>query len=93
MVTDQNGNVVKRHDFTPFGEEVYAGTAGRTATWSVGLPDYLSQKFTGKERDSESGLDNFGARYYGSMMGRMMSPDPLMASAKAWDPQSWNRYA
>jgi RHS repeat-associated protein len=27
-------------------------------------------KFTGKERDSESGLDNFGARYYASTMGR-----------------------
>jgi RHS repeat-associated protein len=33
--------------------------------------------FTGKERDTESGLDYFGARYYGSSMGRMISPDPL----------------
>ena len=32
---------------------------------------------TGKERDSESGLDNFGFRYYASTMGRFMSPDPL----------------
>jgi RHS repeat-associated protein len=32
-------------------------------------------KFTGKERDSETGLDYFGARYYGSNMGRFMSPD------------------
>jgi RHS repeat-associated protein len=32
-------------------------------------------KFTGKERDAESGLDNFGARMYGSSMGRFMSPD------------------
>lgn len=31
--------------------------------------------FTGKERDSESGLDNFGARYYASQFGRFMSPD------------------
>jgi len=30
---------------------------------------------TGKERDAESGLDYFGARYYGSSMGRWMSPD------------------
>ena len=49
--------------------------------------------FTGKERDSESGLDNFGARYDASSMGRFMTPDPLMASAKVWDPQTWNRYA
>jgi len=31
--------------------------------------------FTGKERDTESGLDYFGARYYASSMGRFMSPD------------------
>lgn len=34
-------------------------------------------KFTGKERDSESGLDNFEARYLGSSLGRFMSPDPM----------------
>ena len=32
-------------------------------------------KFTGKERDSETGLDYFGARYYGNTMGRWLSPD------------------
>jgi len=37
----------------------------------------LAYKFTGKERDNESGLDDFGARYYASTMGRFMSPDPL----------------
>ena len=45
-------------------------------------------KFTGKERDAESGLDYFGARYFGSALGRFTSPDPLMASAHASDPQS-----
>ncbi len=38
-------------------------------------------KFTGKERDSESGLDNFDFRYYASTMGRFMKPD---------DPFNWN---
>ena len=33
--------------------------------------------FTGKERDSESGNDYFGARYYAASMGRFMSPDPM----------------
>lgn len=36
----------------------------------------LAYKFTGKERDAESGLDYFGARYYSSSMGRFSSPDP-----------------
>jgi len=49
--------------------------------------------FTGKERDAESGLDNFGARYNSSSMGRFMTPDPLLNSGRPWEPQSWNRYA
>jgi RHS repeat-associated protein len=49
--------------------------------------------FTGKERDSESGLDNFGARYNASTMGRFMTPDPMLNSGKPWNPQTWNRYA
>lgn len=53
----------------------------------------ISYKFTGKERDSESGLDNFGARYFASTMGRFVTPDPKPASARLEDPQSWNRYA
>ena len=40
----------------------------------------------------KTGLDYFGARYMSSPLGRFMSPDPLMASARASDPQSWNRY-
>jgi RHS repeat-associated protein len=34
-------------------------------------------KFTGKERDSESGLDNFGMRYNSSALARWMSPDSI----------------
>ncbi len=54
-------------------------------------------KFTGKERDTESGLDYFGARYYASSMGRFMSPDwsPPAATvpyASLGDPQSLNLY-
>ena len=49
--------------------------------------------FTGKERDQESGLDFFGARYYGGALGRFTSPDPLLNSGRPWDPQTWNRYS
>ena len=50
-------------------------------------------QYTGKERDAETGLDYFGARYYGGVIGRFTTVNPLMASAKASNPQSWNRYA
>ena len=51
------------------------------------------EKFTGKERDAETGLDYFGARYMSSAQGRFTSPDPLLSSGRPDDPQSWNRYA
>ena len=55
-------------------------------------------KFTGKERDSESGLDMFGARYYGSSLGRFMTPDwaakPVSVPyASFGNPQSLNLYS
>jgi RHS repeat-associated protein len=49
--------------------------------------------YTGKERDTESGLDYFGARYYGLSMGRFMSPDPgWFQQADPSNPQTWNQY-
>jgi RHS repeat-associated protein len=53
----------------------------------------LDYKFTGKERDTESGLDYFGARYYSSNMGRFSSPDDPFISGSPGDPQSWNLYS
>jgi len=49
-------------------------------------------RYTGKERDAESGLDYMDARYYGSSMGRFMSPDPSRLSIMPDNPQTWNRY-
>ena len=75
MVTDQNANVVARHDYIPFGEEIPGGIAGRSGQF--GASDNVSQKFTGKERDTETSLDYFGTRYYGAGMGRWMSADAV----------------
>ena len=73
LVTDGASNLVARHDYLPFGQEIAAGAwAGRDSWFDK---QDVNQNFTGKERDSESGLDYFGARYYGSNMGRFMSPD------------------
>jgi RHS repeat-associated protein len=49
---------------------------------------------TGKERDTESGNDYSNARYYGSSMGRFLSPDPVFINAdRVLDPQGLNLYA
>jgi len=48
--------------------------------------------FTGKERDAETGLDYFGARYFSGAQGRFTSPDQPFADQDETDPQSWNLY-
>jgi RHS repeat-associated protein len=60
---------------------------------TVGM--FLSPQLTrisGKERDAESGLDYFGARYFSGPQGRFTSPDST-AYSKLGNPQSWNLYA
>ena len=93
MVFDKTGTLAstKRHDYLPFGEELFAN--GRTPALGYGFVDGVRQKFTGYERDSESGLDYAQARYYSSSMGRFTSVDPLGASGSTRNPQSFNRYA
>jgi RHS repeat-associated protein len=63
----------------PFGD-------GQTIAGSCGDPS--PNHFTGKERDAETNLDNFGARYNASNLGRFMSPDPSNLSVDFWLPQT-----
>ena len=81
LMTNTNGYPTWSATFLPFGEE-----------WNQQITTN-HYKFTGKERDSESGLDNFGARYDSSQYGRFMSPDPGNAGADPYNPQSWNGYS
>jgi len=53
---------------------------------------FAPSRFTGKERNTESGNDYFGARYYASSMGRWLSPDKPFADQHTGNPQSWNLY-
>ena len=63
-----------------------------------GSCDPSAKYFTGKERDWESNLDNFGARYYSSQIGRFMSADwsatpAPVPYANFSNPQTLNLYA
>jgi RHS repeat-associated protein len=92
--TDGSGNLTAggRHDYSPFGEELFAGVGIRSASLSYGT-DSTRQKFTSRERDDETGLDFFEARYYSSIQGRFTSPDIPFADQTEDEPQSWNLYA
>jgi RHS repeat-associated protein len=110
MIFDKTGTLdtTKRHDYLPFGEEL-TNQGLRSTSPGYGVSDGVRQKFTSKERDNETGLDYFGARYYGSTQGRFTSPDPFSVillrqsspndkTAAAFmqfigDPRRWNRYA
>lgn len=51
-------------------------------------------KFSGKEREKYSGLDYFGARYYGNNYYRFLTVDPIMNKEEAMsNPQLWNLYS
>jgi len=83
VVTNSAGTVLDDSDFYPFGgERAYSSGSGN------------NYKFTSKERDSESGLDNFGARYMSSSMGRFVSADPITVTpGRVVDPQQLNLYS
>ena len=54
----------------------------------------IRSRSTGKERDAETGLDYFGARYLSSAQGRFTSTDPVISGPhKLNDPQNWNLYS
>jgi len=70
-----------------------SGGIRSTALLRGGFLSHPAVKFTSKERDAETGLDYFGARYYSSPQGRCTTPDWPFADQFPHDPQSWNLYA
>jgi RHS repeat-associated protein len=90
-MTDTNGTVVWRADYKPFGEE-------HTVTQT---PEN-DMRFIGKEKDKETGLYYFGARYMRPEIGRFITTDPVgpvdprtskTNYAMLVNPQMLNRYA
>jgi RHS repeat-associated protein len=53
----------------------------------------IRSRSSGKERDQETGLDYFGARYYSGAQGRWTSPDEPFEDQFVNNPQSWNLYS
>jgi RHS repeat-associated protein len=87
VITDSAGNITAESDYYPWGGELQFVNN-----------DSNHYKFTGKERDPESGLDYFGARYYSNGLGRFITRDWAAKAvdvpyAEFSDPQSLNLYS
>ncbi|QYU68070.1 hypothetical protein J4558_25010 [Leptolyngbya sp. 15MV] len=84
ILTDENGSIISRRDFRPYGEQIIRFGYGQ---------DTIRKQFATYERDTESDLDFAQARYYSPNLGRFFSIDPENADAEEEIPQSWNAYA
>jgi RHS repeat-associated protein len=87
VITDSAGNIKAESDYYPWGAELQFINN-----------DSNHYKFTGKERDTETNLDYFGARYYSNGLGRWISADwsatPIpVPYADFDDPQTLNLYS
>jgi RHS repeat-associated protein len=87
VITDSAGVIKADSDYYPWGGEL-----------QFVANDSNDYKFTGKKRDSETGLDYFGARYYSNGLGRFITPDwaaktTAVPYAEFADPQSLNLYS
>ena len=76
--TDGGGIVIALEEYYPYG-----GSAIR-AEDAVAGRSLRRYRFNGKERDEESGLYYFGARYYAPWWGRWISTDPVPRTSSAF---------
>jgi RHS repeat-associated protein len=79
VATNALGDVVAGNTYYPYGEH-------RSSTGAFGT----DRDFTGQRLDTGTGLHYYNARYYGSALGRFISPDSVIPNPK--DPRNWNRY-
>lgn len=87
-VTNAAGTTVGMYNYRPFGEQEDANLPSQQTGHAT------PRKFAGKERDTGTGFDYFGARYHMAVFGRFTTVDPVVPiDAALHDPQLWNRYA
>ena len=78
VITDENGQLVEKTKYTPFGSVTAGGAKSK----------YL---YTGQEKDVETGLYYYGARYYNPELRRFVQADSILPDV--YDPQQLNRYS
>jgi RHS repeat-associated protein len=74
-ITDKNGAVVERYNYSPYGEATILDAAGTTVLGASTIANPWT--FTGRRLDAETGLMYYRARYYDAVLGRFVGRDPL----------------
>jgi len=92
-VTNSNGFVISRGDYTAFGERISVGVGLRSTTQGYIGTSQTRQGYGLTEKDDGTGLDHTGFRKNEGSAGRWTSPDPYNGSMSPGDPQSFNRYS
>ncbi len=80
MTDDPDGDSVETSEYLPYG--------GQREQIGTSITDY---KFTDQELDTKTGLYNYDARLYDPVIGRFITPDPIIP--EVYNPQSLNRYS
>jgi len=80
---DTAGYVISYEEYHPFGTSSFRE---KNSSIEVSLKRY---KYVGKERDEESGLYYYGARYYAAWLGRFVSVDPLQHKYPHYTPYQY----
>jgi len=80
---DEDAVIISYEEYHPFGTTSYR--AGRNAV-ETSLKRY---KYVGKERDEETGLYYYGARYYAAWLCRFVSVDPLQFKYPHYTPYQY----
>ncbi len=68
---DASAGVISYEEFHPYGTSAYRAVNSGIAASAK------RYRYTGKERDEETGLDSMGVRYYAAWLGRWTSSDPI----------------
>lgn len=77
---NKGGQIVSGRDYYPLGEVIRE---------SINSDNNVRYKYTSEERDSDTNLDYFGARFYDSEIGRWLSVDPMTEKYSVWSPYNY----
>jgi len=77
VMVDEDGLLVNREEYYPYGDTSFGAFAKKR------------YRYNGKEKDNESGLYNYGMRYYAPWMCRFVSVDPLAPKYPFYSPYQY----